>query len=330
MASPLFHARWSAIKSFRKCQKFYDYSWNQNIERKKPAAPLIRGTILGQCLDKIAEKTSYKPIIDKYKKAYSKLFKEEQQEYGDLIGECERILTNYQKRYKDDGLTYLPGKNGRIYEVPVETRMIVEGTKVKFTGHLDKMPRDKQGRIWVMDHKSHKKIPDEAARYNDLQLVTYIWLLPESGYEPASGILWDYLRTKPPTVPETLKNGSLTKRQNIDTDYETYMQAIKDNDLDPADYKEILDPLKARGHDDYFLRVPVPHPPKDMVKNMVEEFKWTIAEMIDCTKHNRFTRNMTKDCSWCSMYALCQAELRGLDSSFIRRADYKEREEDDR
>jgi len=256
-----------------------------------------------------------------------KLFREEKEEYGDLLGECNRIIEHYKVRYKDDGLTYLPGKNKEHHEIEVETRLVVSGNKIRFTGHLDKLAKDKEGRVFVMDHKSHKKIPDEAARYNDLQLVTYLWLLPESGYPKADGVLWDYLRTKPPTVPEVLKNGSLTKRANLDTDYDTYLKAITDNKLDPADYKEILDLLKSQGVDNYFLRVKLPSPTKEMIRNVIEDFKSTIDEMIYATKKNRFVRNMTRECSWCSMYNLCQAELRGLDSSFIRKADYKERED---
>lgn len=324
MAKPLLHMRWSAIKSWRQCQKLYDYRYNQFLERRKPIVPLIRGTIIGQCLDEIVEKQSFEPILERHEKAYGKLFKEEQEEYGDLIGECRRIVQNYQGVYQNDGLTYLPGKNGEHHEIEVEVRFEVDGTRIKFTGHLDKLPQDKKGRIFVMDHKTHKVIPDESARYNDLQLVTYLWLLPQSGFPEASGVLWDYLRTKPPTVPEVLKNGSLTKRQNIDTDYDTYMKAIKDNNLDPSDYQEILDRLKGEGYNRYFQRVFLPSPPKAMIDNVVEDFKSTILDIRDVSRRNSYTRNMTKDCSRCSMYSLCQAELRGLDSSFIRKAEYVE------
>lgn len=324
MASPLMHVRWSAIKTWRQCHKLYDYRYNQHLERRKPAVPLIRGSILGLCLDEIVEKKPYEPVLAEYEKKYGKLFKEEQEMYGDLIGECRRIVQKYEQIYKNDGLTYLKGKNGERHEIEVETRFTIDGTRVKFTGHLDKLPQDKQGRIFVMDHKSHKTIPDEIARYNDLQLVTYLWLLPQSDFPEASGVLWDYLRTKPPAIPETLKAGGLTKRANIDTDFDTYMGAIKANNLDPADYSEILGKLKSEGHARYFQRVQLPKPPKALIENVVADFKSTILEMRDCSRRNEFTRNMTKDCGHCGMYSLCQAELRGLDISFIVKSEYQE------
>ena len=328
MAMPLLHVRWSAIKAWRRCHKLYDYRYNQHLERRKPVVPLIRGTIIGQCLDRLAENKSPEITLKTYEAEYGKLFKAEQEEYGDLIGECRRIVGNYKNLYAKDGLTYLKGKDKNPYEIEVETRFVLDGTKVRFTGHIDKLPQDKEGRTYVMDHKTHKVIPDEAARYNDLQLVTYVWLLPESGYEKPAGVIWDYLRTKPPTVPEVLKNGSLTTRANLDTDYDTFMQAIVANKLDPADYKERLDLLKVAGVSRYFQRVRLPAPGPALIKNVVEDFKATILEIRDSTRHGTFTRSMGKECSFCGMYQLCQAEFRGLDTDFIRRIDYMEKPHD--
>ena len=322
-----FHARWSSIKTFRKCQKLYDYAWNQMIEPRKPPVPLIRGSIIGQCLDRLAAKKGIAPVLKKYEDEYGKLFKSEQEEYGDILGECERIVLNYKKLYANDGLKYLKGKDGNPFEIEVETEFNIGSIKVHFTGHIDKLPQDKEGRILVLDHKSHKTIPGPDARYNDFQLLTYIWLLPLSGLPKADGVLWDYLRTKPPTVPEMLKKGSLTLRQNLDSDYDTYMQAILDNNLDPADYTERLDQLKAEGGNRYFERVKLPAPPKELLDNMVADFKETIIQIVDATKKGKFVRNMSRDCGSCSFYQLCQAELRGYDTDFLRRSSYRPRPE---
>jgi hypothetical protein len=321
----VFHARWSSLKTFRTCQMKYKYSWLENLQSRRPPAPLIRGSMIGQCLDASASKKSIKPILAGYQEEYGKLFKAEQEEYGDIIGEVERIVTNYKKLYKGDGLTYLKGKDGNPYEIQVETEFTIDGVKVHFTGHIDKLVRDPEERTLVLDHKSHKAIPDVNARYNDLQLLTYVWLLPLSGLPKADGVLWDYLRTKPPTVPEVLKNGSLTKRANLDSDLQTYLQAIQDNKLDPADYQEVLDRFKAEGGNRYFERVIVPAPPKALIDNMVSDFKTTIVQIHDVTKSGNFVRNMSRDCNRCEFYNLCQTELRGIDSSFIRKQDYKER-----
>jgi len=322
-----FHARWSSIKTFRRCQKLYDYSWRQNLEPKKPATPLVRGSMIGECLDKLAQKKGIAPVMKKYEKEYGKLFRAEQEEYGDILGEVERIVRNYKTLYSDDGLTYLKGKDGKPFEIQVETEFTISGIKVHFTGHIDKLVQDRDKRILVLDHKSHKVIPGPDARYNDFQLLTYLWLLPLSGLPKADGVLWDYLRTKPPAVPEVLKNGSLTKRANLDSDRQTYLDAIVTNGLNPADYQDVLDRLEAEGGNRYFERVKLPAPQKELIDNMVSDFKETIIQIVDATKKNHFVRNMNKDCSWCGFAQLCQAELRGYDTEFMRKSSYRQRPE---
>src|SRR5690606_1489589 len=38
---------------------------------------------------------------------YNKMFEEEKEQYGDLPNDLRTILQGYEKRYRDDGLTYL-------------------------------------------------------------------------------------------------------------------------------------------------------------------------------------------------------------------------------
>jgi len=63
-------------------------------------------------------------------------------------------------------------------------------------------------------------------------------------YGAVSGIIFNLVRAKLPTVPQVLKSGGLSKAKSIDTDVDTYLQAIKDNRLNPNDYVDILNHLK--------------------------------------------------------------------------------------
>ena len=65
-----------------------------------------------------------------------------------------------------------------------------------------------------------------------------------------------------------------------------------------------------------------------ILKNVYEDAVTTanqIREFMNKPKEE-FDRNLTRDCSWCEYYPLCQAELRGLDSDFMRKVDYKKKE----
>lgn len=320
-----FEVSQSTIKTWRRCQAKYDYRYVQLLERRRPVLQLIRGTMLGKCLDAIALKRlkpnapAWAKALEPYKAQYAKLFREEQEHYGDIIGEVIRIVTRYERIYANDGLTYQKGPDGKPFELPVRVDL---APGIIFTGHIDKMPTDKQGRVFDLDHKSHKNIPDVEDRFSDLQQVFYQWAMPLSGYPQPAGVIWDYIRTKPPAVPEELKNGELSKRKNIDTDYETYLGEITRLKLNPKDYREILDQLKSRGNMDFYQRVRLPAPGKELIKNVVEGARTTAIEIKRLGGASK-VRSMDWTCKSCEFKSLCQTDLRGLDSSFIRKTDYQ-------
>lgn len=333
-----FEVSQSTIRSWRRCHAQYDYRYVQLLERKKPIVQLIRGTMLGLCFDALAvahgskksppAKALITAVLAPYAKQYGKLFNEEKEYYGDIIGEVDRIANKYASIYADDGFTYLTpptimGDGEEHIGMPFELPVRVELAKgIVFTGHIDKMPKDKHGRVWDLDHKSHKNIPGPEDRFSDLQQVFYQWAMPLSGYPKPTGVIWDYVRTKPPTVPEELKKGGLTKRQNLDTDYETYLAEVTRLKLNPKDYQEILKPLKERGHMDFFQRVLLPSPNKDLVKNVVEDAITSAKEMYEKGGVSK-VRTVTRECKGCEFYALCSAEFRGLDADFIRKTEYQ-------
>lgn len=321
---PKLIVRWSAFRAWRKCPQLYFNRYIRQLEKRKPEVPLIRGSIIGKCLDRLAEGKKITPVIKEYQKEYGKLFTAEREVYGDIIPECERIVENYQVQYDGCELDYQHELPGKPYEIEVRAAFKVGNLDIEFQGHIDKLPfEERRGLLFVMDHKTHKVIPNSDARFNDLQLVTYLWLVPQSdlGLTP-DGVIWDYLCTKPPTVPEMLKRGGLTRRENLASDYNTYLKAIIDNGLDPADYQVELERQRERSEGKYFDRVYLPTPPKEMIENMVADFKANIQDIWDATKRNYFVRHMTRECSQCSYYQLCSAELRGIDAEFILKSQY--------
>lgn len=317
----MFEVGYSMIKSARRCMKQYDYKYRRMLQRKKPAAPLIRGTILHELLDARALKSMKKPtktpssILEKYRQIYGSLFREEKELYGEnFLEDISRVWLNYERVYRDDGWKYESS----------EEEVVTELSKgLIYKGHLDKrvITRDRR---WVVDHKTHKNIPTEENRFNDYQILMYLWAynreVPKG--ERADGLIWDYLRTKPPSEPEPLKKGGLSVAQNQDTDYDTYMAALKRYNLDPKPYAVFLDSLKKRSATKFFLRVPLPEPSKEMTESVVHDFRTTAIWLRDAKD---FPRTMTRDCSWCEYYRLCSSELRGLDSKFIEKTEFEEK-----
>lgn len=321
--------RYSEVKAFRRCQKLHDYAYRQRIQRVRPAAAPHRGTILHEMLDARAKQAiqglkSLRSlgallVLAEYEKKHKALFREEREIYGEnFIEDIRRVYEGYERTYAQDSWKYL------YSEQEIETPL---GAKLPdYHGTIDKIVEAKS-RLWLVDHKTHKSIPTEEQRFQDYQMLLYVWAWNrEHPKEQIEGIIWDYLRTKAPTVPEQLKNGQLTQRANLDSDYHTYMSELKRLRLDPAPYAEYLKGLRQRSADKFFLRVPLPKPSKAMTETVVEDFKSTVSVM---RMNLRPTRTMTKDCSWCEFYRLCTAELRGLDSNYILKTEYEERKDED-
>lgn len=314
----------SQIKIARRCMRKHWYKHVMHLARKVRAAPLLRGSILHEMIQARIEKKDPYKITKEYEKKYRSMFRAEREEYGEtFIEDIERVFSGYERAYASEPLKYLyieqKGEVDLPYHKDLRLKYIVDG-----------IAEDKHGRRWLVDRKSHKTIPEEKDRMSDIQLVLYYWAWNlEHPKEQVDGVIWDYLRTKPPAIPEQLKDGGLTQRKNIDTDYYTYSAEIRRLQLDPRLYKDILARLQPRGSMDFFQRVPLPSPSKELVKSIVDDAAETAAYI---EKHGEKvkTRNLTRDCSWCEFFQLCHAELRGLDAEFVRKTQYEERDPDAR
>lgn len=300
----------SKVKSWRRCPKAFDYKYNQSLVRRTSPVALIRGTTLHAMLEAHILGEDYKVPLKAYADVYGKLWDEEREGYP-TPDELESIYHRYHNHWKADGLDY-----GRRTEIEV----VAEHRGFKFKGIIDALPDDAEKRRWLCDHKTHKILPDEHARFSDIQTVLYFWAMRENS-EHVDGILWDYIRTKPPAIPEQLVKGGLSKRKNIDTDADTYLAEIRRLGLNEEDYKDIL-AIVAKNT--FFKRVYLPKPAETLITEVVRDFFDTCEEIANAKK---YPRNMTRDCRSCSYYQVCSAEVRGLDSSFIRKQMYTLKED---
>lgn len=307
---------YSMVKSARRCMKLYEMRYLRKMQRKRPAAPLIRGSILHEMLHaRATPKLKAGTVLAKYEEKFGELFREARDEYGeDFLGDIKRVYDGYLREYgSDDNIKY---------EASEEAVSVDIGKGLIYQGHLDKrLVTIDDGRRWLMDHKTHKTIPDEGNRLNDYQILMYLWAWNLGNpTKKADGIIWDYLRTKPPAIPETLKAGGLTMRANIDTDVATYTREILRLKLNIADYKQHLAEIGKRQRGRFYQRIKLPSPSKAMTAKIVDDFIETSVQMH---KAKKFPRNLTRDCSWCEFHRYCSADVRGLDADFILKSEYE-------
>lgn len=310
----MLEVSWSKVRTWRRCHRQYRYKYVERLQRKSPKVQLFKGRILHEMLDARATGVDPQTILDRYAKEYRKLFLEEREVYGDLIGDLSRIFAAYQRQYATEELKVVKS------EAFVATQIT---KKIRFIGYIDKVVANT--RTWIMDHKTGRHIPNEDARFSDLQLLFYGWAWNrENPSNMATGVIWDYLKTKPPTIPEVLKSGELSRRVNIETDRFTYLKAIKDASLDPGNYQEELDRL-GKQVSPFFKRVTLPNPPKVMVETVVEDMRKTAVEVLHLGEIAD-DRNMTRECSSCEYFQVCHADLRGHDAEYVRKAQYTVKE----
>jgi len=312
----------SSIKTWRKCKREYYYKFILKLEKKRAPAPLYKGKIIHELLEARINGQDWRPLMEKYLKEFDGLLEEEKDLYGDLRKDLPIIMNGYERIYAEEDLQYYEKAGQRAefhFSIPLDGKPLPE-TELVFQGKIDTIAKDSKERTWLMEHKTFKNLPDENFRFANQQAILYTWVMPQIGFPEATGVIWDYIRTKIPTEPQVLKSGKLSKAKKIDTTYDVYLQAILDNNEDPEEYQDILQQLKGN-EINFYRRIHMPVR-KAMVQPVVEDLIETAKE-IKALHDVAKARSLDRHCTYCSFRSLCQAELQGLDTEFIMKAEYQ-------
>ena len=329
----MFEVGFSVVSLWRRCPKAYEYAEIRRLQAKRRPVPMLEGTILHEMLEAYynalgmtvahadAAESDPSEVLKRYAVEFRALLEEEREHYGEhFIENLGRIFAGYKRTWADEDW---------CVEATEETIYTPLTKDITFRGTVDLRVRtDKDDRFWQVDHKVKKVIPTPDQRFSNQQLLLYPWAWnrEHSKAERVDGIIWNYLRRKAPTVPEVLKKGGLTQRADLDTDVFTYAKAISDNDLNPSDYADYLGALEKRSQNRFFERVPLPLPDEAHIDAVLEDFKHTAIMMKNLRV---YPRNLTEMCpSNCQFFDLCRAELTGVDTKFVLKSKYEEREDD--
>lgn len=312
----------SKLSTYRRCPKSYDFKYMMKLQPKQRKIQLERGTWIHELLMVDADDEDWMERHRLLTKKFYLLWEEERDELGDLPNECERIMRAYKRHYKADEERY------RVIDTELDELITMpNGLTVNII--IDKIVEDKHnGGLLIVDYKTRKSFEDTENMMLDPQLTTYFWGVEHMGYKPLLGGMYDEIRTKAPTVPETLVRGGLSKRKDIDTDVYTYMHTIRRHDLDPNDYSDILTLIARRGKDRFFRRTTIPQDPP-VVRTTVREAVITANTMIQAEATGQFPRTFDKSCKWCDYQKLCVAQLYGGDITPLIKMNYQTRRRDE-
>lgn len=209
----------SMLKTFRRCPKQAEYKYVRRLKPKSLSKPLRRGTWLHRLLEFHHTGRDWRAEHQRLTQKFGELFDEERERLGDLPRECAQIMRSYLWHYKDDPWKVLEAEFTLECELP-------DGTL--FRCKIDLLVENQFG-LWIVDHKSHEKLPSLDYRILDSQSADYVWCALKNKL-PVQGHIWNYIRTKPPSVPEVVYQSSAHPRFSkvkYDTDYPTYVAALK-------------------------------------------------------------------------------------------------------
>lgn len=215
----------SMLKTFRRCPKQAEFKYVHRLKPRMLGSPLKRGTWVHSLLEEHHSGRDWRIVHAKLSTQFDNLFDEEKDYYGDMPTEIKVIMESYEWHYKDDPWKVLET------EFQIETEF-PDGTI--YRGKVDALIENSFG-IWVVDHKTHKVLPDQNFRLLDAQSALYLWACLRNKI-PVQGFIWNYVRWKAPGIPEPIKNNSRLSKTITDTDYPTLYRALKKYQAE-RDYK---------------------------------------------------------------------------------------------
>lgn len=304
----------SKINCANDCLRKYKYKYVDELEKILKSSKPQLGVIGHQSLEHYFKGGDWTAPIAKYEGELRLLMEEEQALYAHIPSELYRMVRGYLQHWRkhDTGVEVLAVEKSFSMKTPGGNT---------YEGIIDLIYKDSEG-TWVEDHKFVKAIPNEAVRYLDAQTNLYFTAAQDMGYDP-TGVVFDYVRTKPPSVPKVLKSG-LVSTAACDTDVATYLGVVKSAGLDPKDYMAKLEELQLNV---FYKRSRVPRPGK-LAQNIMEDFDSTCSLLegveVRVREGGNVPRSMGMDCSWkCEFKDLCFAELAGQDTSYMLSADFQ-------
>lgn len=309
-----FEVSQSKVNCWRKCRQEYFYKYIEKLRRRSVGRPLSFGRIVHEMQEQEVMGNDPFEHLAMIEKKAGKMFRDDEDEYGDIIADIAYIMQDYYDYYEKEPLKIVPIK-GRPAEHPFEVE-VVKG--IWATGKIDAFVQSKNGLRWILERKNHKDIPDEDARWRNLQSAVYTRLVEMAKVLQVEGLCWDYIRTKRPTRPQILKSGKLSQRA-LDTLPSVVIDVCKQHKIPTKEVAHLLSSAR-RNMSSYFKRIYTPTK-KALVNIVFSDFVETAKE-IKALEGKTQVMTIGRHCSWCSYEPLCRARLRNLDIDFIKKKEY--------
>lgn len=294
--------RYSAIASYLKCPKAYEYAWTRQLQKNTINYKMLFGTLFHRGMEAYWKS---EPIIKSIEECASAFVDSSTPDYEicaiDELKERVIPLVDSAIHFFDCDKYISLGA-----ELAIE-----QDTKdgQGFQGHVDVLLQEKEtGDVWVVDYKTRERFKDENEEQYNYQLSLYEFVLAKKHPQMRGSMVWE-VSNKTFETPKILKNGTVSKAL-ISTTWDRYKKFVEDCGLNVGDYLEMRSKLS---QNEWFSNIKL-FKTKAQLQNTFDD---TVQIIDRVHSHNGdFYRNMTPgNCSWCDFKELCRADLDGRDTS---------------
>lgn len=189
--------------------------------------------------------------------------------------------------------------------------------------------------IWVIDHKTASKAPQDRVLDVDDQATAYDYAVWRWLGVMPRGVLFNHLLKKAPKEPRELKNGTLSTAKDQLTTPDMYRAAMLEHgimdqrgNIDSDAHEECLNALLAHGWDRFNMRF---EPTRNEAELMAYEQRlyetWLDLRVALDDERRRYPNPSQWNCGGCAMLRVCRAMDDGSDAEHIIETEYRVKED---
>ena len=295
----------------------------RGLEKKKPERPLYFGTDFHKLLELRNDPEALKTAKKSIKDTFYELPPSYQTDLGEnYVQDLFTIFSDYRHVYAG---VRQPQVTEKEFEIEVGK---VKDEPIVFVGKIDELYLLKhQGvkSIIIGEHKTFSNKPSMDILVMNPQKCLYAkavhflkGILPDK-------VKWDYIKSVPASEPIWLdKTKRFSEAASTRITPMSWRRACKE--------RNILDPeVLAKGDryasniPEFFFQVELDIDPA-MVETIWDGFLYTAKQIIRFGESNK-TKNVTRDCSWCSYRDICYSEMTGGDTEYVIARDFEDKSE---
>lgn len=309
------HISYSRFSTYLRCPYAHYLRYVEGLAVVKPVRPLYFGTDFHKLLEVRANKAQVKKEWRRMKEDFYRMPSSWQSDLGfEYPYDLKVIFQDYMAMWKH---APLPTATEQRFEIPIGS---VKGEDIIFVGVIDEIYEYKQG-FDLGEHKTFTRPPDMNFLIMNTQKSLYSKACELLWGELPKKVRWDYIKSSPAKSPIWLeKSKRFSNASSKEITPRSYLRACKEKGITEPDILAQSQQYKGN-ENNFFFRVEQDVYP-DMVEDVFNGFSYTCKDIVRRGEKNK-TKNITKECSWCTFRDICLAEMSGGDREYVVKENFK-------